>query len=198
MSGALAEASKKLGADDVWVKAMLKGRSPLQAATQLIDGTKLDDPEVRRSLMEGGLAAVTASTDPLMTAARRVNPITLEQAKWFDTHVESVMKEAGERLGKARLAVYGDSIYPDATFTLRLSYGQVKGLPINKTLAPYKTTFYGLYDRAASFDDARPFALPARYTAGKNKLDLSTPLDFVTTNDTVGGNSGPRSGWRTN
>jgi hypothetical protein len=110
--------------------------------------------------------------------------------KWSEDNVSSVLQRAGEQLGKARFAVYGKTTYPDATFTLRLSYGQVQGYPMNGTKAPYKTTFYGLYDRSRSFDFQGPFALPQRYLAGREKLDLSTPLDFVTTNDVVGGNSG--------
>jgi hypothetical protein len=122
--------------------------------------------------------------------ARKLDPMRRETIKWSEDNVSSVLQRAGEQLGKARFAVYGKTAYPDATFTLRLSYGQVQGYPMNGTKAPYKTTFYGLYDRARSFDFEGPFALPPRYLAGRDKLDLATPLDFVTTNDVVGGNSG--------
>jgi len=187
---ALEAAQKELGADDPWVKAVLDGRSPKEAATQYVTGTKLADPAFRKALVEGGQAAVDGSSDPMIAMARRVDPIRREQIKWMEDKVQSVEQRAGEKLGKARFAVYGKDSYPDATFTLRLSYGQVLGYPMNGTKAPYKTTFYGLYDRSASFDDQPPFDLPKRYVDGKDKLDLSTPFDFVTTNDIIGGNSG--------
>jgi hypothetical protein len=133
---------------------------------------------------------VNASTDPMIVLARKLDPLRREQIKWFEDNVESVKDRAGEQLGKARFAAYGKNTYPDATFTLRLSYGTVKGYPMNGTIAPPKTTMFGLYDRAASFDYKDPFYLTSRWKEGRDKLDLSTPLDFVTTNDVVGGNSG--------
>jgi Peptidase S46 len=190
MTGALELDVKELGPDDPFLKAVLDGRTPKDAATQLITGTKVADPAFRKSLVEGGQAAVDASTDPMIAMARRIDPIRREQIKWFEDNVQSVAQRAGELLGKARFAVFGKDTYPDATFTLRLSYGQVLGYPMNGTVAPYKTTFYGLYDRAASFDYKVPFDLPKRYIDGKDKLDLSTPFNFVTTNDIIGGNSG--------
>ena len=190
MTGALELDVKELGADDAFLKAVLDGRSPKEAANYLVGGTKVADPAFRKSLVEGGQAAVDASTDPMIAMARRIDPIRREQIKWFETNVQSVQQRSGELLGKARFAVYGKNTYPDATFTLRLSYGQVLGYPMNGTVAPYKTTFYGLYDRAASFDYKVPFDLPKRYVDGKDKLDLSTPFNFVTTNDIIGGNSG--------
>jgi len=181
---------KELGPDDAFIKAVLNGRSPKDAANYLVSGTKVADPAFRKSLIDGGQAAVDASTDPMIAMARRIDPVRREQIKWFEDNVQSVEQRSGELMGKARFAVYGKDSYPDATFTLRLSYGQVLGYPMNGTVAPYKTTFYGLYDRAASFDYKVPFDLPKRYIDGKDKLDLTTPFNFVTTNDIIGGNSG--------
>jgi hypothetical protein len=190
MTSSLEAAQKELGPDDAWLKAVLDGKTPGESAKQLISGTKVADPALRKALVEGGTDAVQASTDPMIAMARRIDPIRREQIKWFEDNVQSVAERAGEMLGKARFAVYGKDTYPDATFTLRLSYGQVQGFPMNGTIAPYKTSFYGLYDRATSFDYKEPFDLPKRYIDGKDKLDLSTPFNFVTTNDIIGGNSG--------
>ncbi len=190
IAGALQLDIEGAGRNDPFVTAVLNGSSPADAASALVNGSKLADPALRRQLLEGGQAAVAASTDPMIVLARKLDPMRRELIKWQQDNVESVVEQAGEQLGKARFAVYGKTAYPDATFTLRLSYGQVKGYPMNGTKAPPKTTFYGLYDRAYGFDLKPPFNLPARYSAGIGKLDLATPLDFVTTNDVVGGNSG--------
>jgi hypothetical protein len=190
MTGALELDLQEMGASDAFLKIVLNGKTPRQVATDLVNGTKLNDPAVRKQLVEGGEAAVNASADPMIAMARRLDPLRRETIKWFQTNVESVEERAGEQLGQARFAVYGKDTYPDATFTLRLSYGTVKGYPMNGTIAPSKTTFYGLYDRAASFDYKDPFYLTSRWKEGRAKLDLSTPFDFVTTNDVVGGNSG--------
>ena len=180
----------EMGSDDAFVKAVLNGKTPKEAATEWVNGSKLDDPEVRKKLMEGGEAAVQASNDSMIVLARKLDPVRRAFVKWREDNVQSVEQRAGEQLGRARFAAYGKTTYPDATFTLRLSYGQVKGYPMNGTEAPYKTTVYGLYDRAASFDFDGPFYLPSRYMEGRGKLDLATPMNFVTSNDIIGGNSG--------
>ena len=190
MTGALQLDLTEVGANDTFVKTVLNGQSPKDAATALLNGSKLADPAERKKLIDGGEAAVAASTDTMIVLARKLDPMRRELIKWAEQNVESVEQKAGEQLGKARFAVYGKGTYPDATFTLRLSYGQVKGYPMNGTVAPAKTTMYGLYDRAASFNYDGPFDLPSRYKEGRTKLDLSTPMDIVTTNDIIGGNSG--------
>ena len=190
ITGALEVDLEDVGKDDPFLKLVLNGKSPKEVATELVNGTKLDDPATRKKLMEGGEAAVAASDDAMIVLARKLDPMRREFIKWREDNVVSVLQKAGEQIGKARFAAYGKTTYPDATFTLRLSYGQVKGYPMNGTNAPYKTTFYGLYDRAASFDYDDPYGLPSRYKEGRTKLDLSTPFNFVSTNDVVGGNSG--------
>src|SRR5271157_2208056 len=190
ITGALEDSLAALGPSDPFLRIVLDGRTPKEVAEALVNGTKLADAGVRRKLVDGGQAAVAASDDAMIVLARKLDPMRRESIKWSEDNVSSVLQRAGEQLGKARFAVYGKTTYPDATFTLRLSYGQVQGYAMNGTKAPYKTTFYGLYDRARSFDFEGPFALPTRYREGRDKLDLTTPLDFVTTNDVVGGNSG--------
>ncbi len=190
MKGALSLAEEKLGKSDTFVQAVLQGGPVDSTVDSLIDGTKLGDVVARKALLDGGEAAIAASTDPMIVAARRVDPIVREtQIKMRDT-IGSVLTPAGEKLGKARFLVYGKDAYPDATFTLRLSYGTVDGYPYNGTDAPPFTTFYGLYDRAASFSNKPPFDLTPKQEAGLSKLNLSTPLDFVSTGDIIGGNSG--------
>ena len=190
MTTALNLAAEKLGKDDEYLQALTQGKDVESFVNSAVDGTKLYDVDVRKALVEGGGAAVAASTDPMIVAARRTDPLVREYQRWQRDEVASVLTQAGEKLGKARFLVYGKDAYPDATFTLRLSYGTVKGYPYNGTIAPPFTTFYGLYDRAASFSNRPPFDLTPKEAAGRDKLDLSTPLDFVSTGDIIGGNSG--------
>ena len=186
----LEESLEELGAKDPFVETVLAGRTAAEVANKVIRGTQIADPDFREMLLEGGEEVVAASTDPLISLARSVDPLIREIRKWFEDHIESVETTAGEKIGKARFAVYGKSVYPDATFTLRLAYGSVKGYPMNGTQAPTKTTFYGLYDRAYSFALKPPYDLTQRYREGQNRLDLSTPLNFVSSCDIIGGNSG--------
>jgi len=190
MTAALKLAQEKLGKDDAFVQAIVQGADVDKTVTALVDGSKLANVAFRKSLLEGGEAAVAASNDPMIVAARRVDPIWRETNRRLRDTISSVLTPAGEKLGKARFLVYGKNAYPDATFTLRLSYGTVDGYPYNGTVAPPFTTFYGLYDRAASFSNKPPFDLTAKQATGRDKLDLSTPLDFVSTGDIIGGNSG--------
>ncbi len=186
----LARMLDKLGPDDEFARLCLAGRTPAERAADLIAGTALADPAARRALVEGGPAALAASTDPLVVLARDLEPIVREQHDWQEANVRSLKAAAGEMLGAARFAVYGKTAYPDATGTLRLSYGLVTGYPMNGTRAPAVTTFHGLYDRAFSFGLQEPFNPPARFLERVGSLDLTAPLNFVSTCDIIGGNSG--------
>jgi hypothetical protein len=190
MTTALKLAKEKLGADDEYLQAILQGGDIDKTVDALVDGTKLGDPAFRKSLIDGGEAAVAVSTDPMIVAARRVDPVWRASYVKYRNNIVSVFDAAGEKLGKARFAIYGKNAYPDATFTLRLSYGTVDGYPYNGTTAPPFTTFYGLYDRAASFSNQSPWVLTPKEAAARDKLDLATPMDFVNTCDVTGGNSG--------
>jgi hypothetical protein len=186
----LEEAQKTLGNDDPFVRAALAGATPAEVAKQVVNGTKLTDVAFRKSLFEGGADAVAKSDDPMIALARRIDPVYRELHAWNEENILSVDASAGQRIAAARFAVYGKTVSPDATFTLRLSYGRATGYSEDTTLVPFRTTFYGLYDRAEGFGERPPYDLPARYREGRAKLDLSTPFNFVYTADTIGGNSG--------
>jgi hypothetical protein len=186
----LEEGLKTLGPDDPFIKAALQGSTPSAVAAGVVAGTRLADVSPRKQLIEGGADAIAKSDDPMIQLARRIEPIIRELRAWNESKIQSVEVAAAQRISSARFTVYGKNAYPDATFSLRLSYGRVLGYEEDTTLVPYKTTFYGLYGRARSFDEKPPYDLPRRYREGRDKLDLSTPLNFVCTADTIGGNSG--------
>ncbi len=189
LAAQLTAARKELPAADPYLNAVLQGRSPEVAAEALIEKTTLADPAARKALLDGGAQAVRASDDPLVVVARKIAPLSRAVAM-RNQRLESTASANAERIGQALYAAYGTSLPPDATFTLRISDGEVQGYPMNGTKASYKTTFYGLYARSADFDDQPPFQLPGRWKAARDRLDLTTPMDFVTTNDIIGGNSG--------
>jgi len=190
MLGGLNLSRAELGSEDPFLKIVLNGRTAEETAQKLVQGTGLQSVELRMKLIEGGKAAVDTCTDPMIALARRLEPLMRENIEWKKKNIESALTAGNEKIAQALFAVYGKDHSPDATFTLRLSYGAVKGYPMNGTVAPCKTTLYGLFDRALSFDNQGDFELPTRYWARKDSLDLSTPVDFVCTCDITGGNSG--------
>ena len=190
LADALQQSFEELGPTDPFNQAVLKNRTAAAAAKEAIGGTKLADPSERQALAASGVAGLAASTDPLVVLTRTADTFARKNQQTADDRVTSVETAAGEKIGRARFAVYGHAVYPDATFTLRLSFGQVKGYPMNGTVAPPKTTLFGLYERSAAFDNKSPFELPRRYIDRRASLDLSTPMNFVSSNDIIGGNSG--------
>jgi len=186
----LAWALERLGPTHPFVKAVLGGKAPADVAKAAIAGTKLKEPEARKALVDGGTAAVEASTDSMIVLARKIDPLAREVRKFMEDEVEAPITRAGEKIAQARWKVHGKTMPPDATFTLRLSYGTVKGFPAEgTTIAPF-TTFHGMLDRSLSHGGKAPWALPERWLEKKASLKLETPLNFVSTNDIIGGNSG--------
>jgi hypothetical protein len=190
LAASLEEARKTLGPADPFIQAALGSSTPAAVARAVVGATKLADVAVRKALVDGGPAAIVKSDDPMIALARKVDPITRELRAWQEQKIASVEASTGQRISQARFAVYGKNVYPDANSNLRIEFGTVLGYEEGSTLVPYKTTFHGLYDRAASFNDAAPFGLPKRWKDRKAALDLATPLNFVYTADTIGGNSG--------
>src|SRR6266704_2491708 len=179
-----------LGADHPLVKQIMNGKTPEARANELIEGTKLKGVAFRKELAAGGKQAIESSTDPMIVLARLIDPKARELRKRFENEVTGVERTNYAKIARARFANEGNSIYPDATFTLRLSYGAVKGYMENgKRVTPF-TTLGGLYDRAANFKYEFPYNLPPRWMEKKSAINPSTPFNFVTTDDIIGGNSG--------
>jgi hypothetical protein len=193
----LREAQEELGAGHSFVKAMLNGRSPEAVAKAAIDGTKIHELAFRRQLLDGGKAVVEACKDPLIQLARTLDPFNRTIRRQVEEEVTGLINEHGGRIAEARFAIQGKESYPDATFTLRLSYGPVATYATGSgTRAQPFTTFLGLFDRhlgwggnAAAAEDGA-WSLPQRWLDRKEKLDLTVPFNFVYNCDTVGGNSG--------
>jgi len=180
---------EQLGAEDPTVKAILAGQSPRARAAELISRTQVRDVAFRHKLYEGGAAAVTAAQDPFIELARQIDAEARELRKIAEAQDE-IKQQAQAAISKVRFALQGTSNYPDATFTLRLSYGTVKGYEENGVPVPATTNIAGLYARSAEQNNQPPFDLPPRWIAKKSALDLTVPFNFVSTNDIIGGNSG--------
>jgi hypothetical protein len=179
---------RDLGTDDPFVRKLLGTESPEQLAHRLVSGTQLYDPQVRVHLYDGGEAAIAASTDPLIRLAVSLDPDLRAVRKEYEAQVDAPTRAAADKIAAVRFAVYGTRIDPDATFTARLSYGTVKGFTDaqGRFVEPF-TTIGGLFENATG---APPYALPQSWLSAKPALDMSTPMNFVTTNDIIGGNSG--------
>ena len=184
------EMQDALGNDNPAVQKILQGKTPGDAARELIANTKLEDVALRKQLYEGGRAAIDASTDSLIVLMRSIDPEARTARKEFEDKVDSVVRRDGSAIAKARFAQSGFTQPPDATFTLRLSYGVAKGYDENGKTIPYATNLGGAYERAAEHGGKPPYVLPESWIKSKDKLDLKTPFNFVSTADIIGGSSG--------
>jgi len=193
LATSLAQMQEALGPGDAAVKASLGGKSPEEAAKALIAATKLEDVAVRKQLYEGGKAAIDASTDPLIVLMRNVSPEARAVRKRFDDEVDAAVRRDGATIARARFAQTGFTQPPDATFTLRLSYGTVKGYEENGKKIPSFTTMSGAFQHADEHGNKPPFDLAGSWLKMKAKLNLETPLNYVSTADIIGGNSGSPS-----
>jgi len=190
LADSLASLSEQLGNDDPLVVKVLAGKSPVDRAAELVNGSKLKDVATRKKLYEDGLPAVTASKDPMIELALLVDPESRELRKVMENEVEEPRRQAYAQIAKVKFALEGTSTYPDATFTLRLSYGPVKGYQeAGKKVAPI-TTVGGLYERSKGQNNKAPFDLPPLWAKKKDSINLDTPFNFVSTADIIGGNSG--------
>jgi hypothetical protein len=183
-------ADRWLAADDPFRQAAFQpGESAEDAATRLARESRIMDAGFRGEILDGGLTAASRSNDPLVRLALLMaRDHSGLEARWEEISAAEAVQQ--ERLAEALFAVFGTDLPPDATFTLRITDGVVQRYPYNGTYAPPRTSLYGLYERAANFDGEMPWTLPAAFAARRDAVDLSTPLNFVTTNDITGGNSG--------
>src|SRR5205085_1347101 len=190
LTDALAFLREELGANNPLVQKVLQGRQPAERAAELVRGTRLKDVDYRKQLASGGRAAVEQSNDAMIQLARAIDPESRALRRRYEDEVVSVERTAYAQIARALFDIEGTKLYPDATFTLRLAYGVVKSYMENgKPVAPF-TNFAGLYERSAQHKNQAPYDLPARWFERKSALALDTPLDFISTADTIGGNSG--------
>jgi hypothetical protein len=181
---------EQLGADHEITKKVLAGKSPRERAADLIKGCTLIDVEARKKLAKGGQGAIESSKDSMIQLARSIDPRARELRKVLEQQVEEPQRQAYAKVAAARFATLGSSTYPDATFTLRLAYGTVKGYEDEGKQIPPWTTMGGTFKHAEAHGSKEPFELPESWLKNKSKIKADTPFNFVSTADIIGGNSG--------
>ncbi|HEV2913185.1 MAG TPA: S46 family peptidase [Pyrinomonadaceae bacterium] len=190
LTASLAFMRDELGAANPLVRKALAGKTPEARAAELVDGTKLADVEYRRQLAAGGINAIESATDPMIVLARSVDPEARAVRKRYTDEVEGVEHDAYAKISRALFDLNGTKMYPDATFTLRLAFGTIRGYRENGKAVAAFTDFAGLYRRAAEHNNRPPYQLPARWVERKSALDLKMPFNFAAALDSTGGNSG--------
>jgi len=189
LTDSLTDFASQFGENDPVVQKVLAGKSPHERAVELVTGTKLKDVAVRKDLYAKAEAALSAAHDPMLDLARLIDGLARDARKIYEAQ-EEIKKQAYSEIAKARFAIEGTGSYPDATFTLRLSYGTVRGYEQNGKQIPAFTDFAGLYQRSDEHGNKPPFDMPQRWINKKADLNLATHLDFVSDADIIGGNSG--------
>ena len=190
LADSLGMMAEVMGEENETVQMVLAGKSPRNRAAELVHGTTLKDVAVRKRLADGGLKAIQESTDPMIQLARQIDPESRKIRATYEQQVDEPQRQAYSKIANARFAVYGSSIYPDATFTLRLAFGEAKGYTEQGEKIPWATTMGGAYEHAAEHNNKEPFELPKIWNDRKAQIKLSTPFNFVSTADIIGGNSG--------
>ncbi len=180
---------EEIGVDNPLVASVVAGKAPRERAVELIKGTKLADVTLRKKLYASTPEQIAAAHDPMIELARVIDPESRRLRKIAETQDE-VKRQAYAKIAAARFAIEKGATYPDATFTLRLAFGTVKGYEEEGRQIPFQTTFEGFFTRSAEHHNAVPFDLPARWVERKDKIDMKTPFNFVSTADIIGGNSG--------
>ncbi len=178
------------GEDDSLVKSILAGRSPAALAQEVVKGTKLHSVDARKRLVAGGLKAIERSSDPMILLAKAIDPIGRALDKRYKDVFEAAERDAYNKIALARVKAFGDIFYPDATYTIRLAFGPIKGYRVGEKEIPPFTTMGGAFDHMAAHGAKDPWVLPKRWMDRKSKINASTPLNFVCTADIIGGNSG--------
>ncbi|HXD87161.1 MAG TPA: S46 family peptidase [Urbifossiella sp.] len=190
LTASLTFLAENLGGEHPIVIAAMAGKNPAARAEDLVAGTQLLGPAERKRLVERGKKAIDASTDPMIVLAKLVDAEARKLRTRYETEIEEPERQAYAAIAKLRFQVFGKNLAPDATFTLRLAFGVATGYEVAGEKLHFHTTFGGAFERSALLGGKEPFELPARWRDGKAKLDLATPFNFVSTADTIGGNSG--------
>ncbi|NHQ84534.1 S46 family peptidase [Iodobacter sp. HSC-16F04] len=190
LAAGINEALDLLGENHPFIQATLGEKSPIVWAEAVVKKSRINEVKERVRLLEGGVKAIEASEDPLIKIALAVYPLRRELLKFKEEQVETPIKQAAEKLGQARFALYGKTLPPDATGTLRLSYGKAAAYTSNGIATPWKTTIGGLLARADGFASKAPFDLAGTIAQKRSQLDPRVPLNFASTADIIGGNSG--------
>jgi hypothetical protein len=183
-------AVQELGSEDEFVQKALGNKAPKEVAKHLIKNTQLSDPNFRKKILESGLDFINSSKDPLIVWVRNIEPIFRQERDWYENQMETPLKIESGKISRLKFALYGKSQYPDATFTLRLSYGTQMGYEVDGWKIPATTSYYGLLERSKAFAFQEPFSITPSLEKSLKKLNYSARLNFVTTHDITGGNSG--------